>query len=117
MPVKSLTKRCDLVKFGLIPELIGRMPITASLKELTLEDLKRILVEPKNSIIKQYQASFALDGVTLEFTDDAIEAIASIAIKHKTGARGLRSIVEKLLLDIMFEIPSLKEHYKLVITK
>lgn len=107
----------DLVKFGLIPELIGRMPITASLKELTLEDLKRILVEPKNSIIKQYQASFALDGVTLEFTDDAIEAIASIAIKHKTGARGLRSIVEKLLLDIMFEIPSLKEHYKLVITK
>lgn len=107
----------DLVKFGLIPELIGRLPISCALKELTKEDLVVILTEPKNSIIKQFQASFAMDNVDLQFTDDAIEAIADTAIKHKTGARGLRSIVEKLLLDIMFEVPSIKEPKKLVITK
>mgnify|MGYP003292884008 CR=1 FL=1 len=107
----------DLVKFGLIPELIGRLPISCALKELTKEDLMVILTEPKNSIIKQFQASFAMDNVDLQFTEDAIEAIADTAIKHKTGARGLRSIVEKLLLDIMFEVPSIKEPKKLVITK
>lgn len=107
----------DLVKFGLIPELIGRLPISCALKELTKEDLMVILTEPKNSIIKQFKASFAMDNVDLQFTDDAIEAIADTAIKHKTGARGLRSIVEKLLLDIMFEVPSIKEPKKLVITK
>ena len=107
----------DLVKFGLIPELIGRLPISCALKELTKEDLMVILTEPRNSIIKQFKASFAMDNVDLQFTDDAIEAIADTAIKHKTGARGLRSIVEKLLLDIMFEVPSIKEPKKLVITK
>ncbi|MCM1321412.1 MAG: ATP-dependent Clp protease ATP-binding subunit ClpX [Bacteroides sp.] len=107
----------DLVKFGLIPELIGRMPITAALKELSRDDLKRILTEPKNAITKQFKASFALDDVDLEFTDDAIEAIADTAIIHKTGARGLRSIVEKLLLDIMYEVPSLKGHQHLTITR
>lgn len=107
----------DLVKFGLIPELIGRLPISCALKELTKEDLMVVLTEPKNSIIKQFKASFAMDNVDLQFTDDAIEAIADTAIKHKTGARGLRSIVEKLLLDIMFEVPSIKEPKKLVITK
>ena len=81
------------------------------------DDLVVILTEPKNSIIKQFQASFAMDNVDLQFTEDAIEAIADIAIKHKTGARGLRSIVEKLLLDIMFEVPSIKERKKLLITK
>ncbi len=80
----------DLVKFGLIPELIGRLPITMALKELTKEDLKRILKEPKNAITKQFEASFAIDDVELTFTDDAIEEIADIAIKQKTGARGLR---------------------------
>ncbi len=107
----------DLVKFGLIPELIGRLPISCALKELSKEDLMVILTEPKNSIIKQFQASFAMDNVDLQFTPEAIEAIADTAIEHKTGARGLRSIVEKLLLDIMFEVPSIKEPKKLVITK
>ena len=107
----------DLVKFGLIPELIGRMPISVALKELTREDLISILTQPKNAITKQFQASFAMDNVDLSFTDEAIAEIADTAIKQKTGARGLRSIVEKMLLDIMFEIPSVKGKKKLVITK
>ena len=107
----------DLVKFGIIPELIGRLPINVALKELTRDDLKRILTEPKNAITKQFQASFAIDDVDLTFSDDAIDEIADIAIKHKTGARGLRAIVEKILLDIMFEIPSVKGKKKLEITK
>lgn len=107
----------DLVKFGLIPELIGRLPMSVALKELTREDLKVILTEPKNSIVNQFKASFAFDNVALDFTAEAIEAIADTAIKHKTGARGLRSIVEKLLLDIMFEVPSVKEPKTLTITK
>ena len=107
----------DLVKFGIIPELIGRLPINVALKELTRDDLKRILTEPKNAITKQFQASFAIDDVELTFSEDAIDEIADIAIKHKTGARGLRAIVEKVLLDIMFEIPSVKGKKKLEITK
>lgn len=107
----------DLVRFGLIPELIGRMPISVALKELTRDDLISILTQPKNAITKQFAASFAMDNVELSFTDDAIAEIADIAIKQKTGARGLRSIVEKMLLDIMFEIPSIKGKKKLVITK
>ena len=107
----------DLVKFGLIPELIGRMPITVSLKELTKADLKRILSEPKNAITKQFQASFAIDDLDLGFTDDALEEIADIAIKQKTGARGLRAIVEKLLLDLMYEVPSIKGKKQLTVTK
>ncbi|MBO4403844.1 MAG: ATP-dependent Clp protease ATP-binding subunit ClpX [Treponema sp.] len=107
----------DLVKFGIIPELIGRLPITCALKELDKEDLKRILREPKNAITKQFQASFAIDDVDLTFDDEAIDELAEIAIKNKTGARGLRAIVEKILLDIMFEIPSIKGKKKLTITK
>ena len=107
----------DLVKFGLIPELIGRMPISVALKELTKDDLISILTEPKNSITKQFKASFKMDNVDLSFTEDAISEIADIAIKQKTGARGLRSIVEKMLLDIMFEIPSVKGKKALTITK
>lgn len=107
----------DLVKFGLIPEIIGRMPISVALKELTKDDLKMILTEPKNAITKQYQASFAIDNVELEFSDGAIDAIAETAIRHKTGARGLRAIVEKMLLDVMFEIPSIPGNRKLTITK
>ncbi|MBO5729840.1 MAG: ATP-dependent Clp protease ATP-binding subunit ClpX [Treponema sp.] len=107
----------DLVKFGLIPEIIGRMPISVALKELTKDDLKMILTEPKNAITKQYQTSFAMDNVELEFSDGAIDAIAETAIRHKTGARGLRAIVEKMLLDVMFEIPSIPGNRKLTITK
>lgn len=107
----------NLVKFGIIPELIRRLPITVALKELTRDDLKRILTEPKNAITKQFEASFKIDDVDLSFSEDAIDEIADIAIKHKTGARGLRAIVEKILLDIMFEVPSVKGKKKLVITK
>ncbi len=107
----------DLVKFGLIPEIIGRMPISVALKELTKDDLKLILTEPRNAITKQYQTSFAIDNVDLEFSDGAIDAIAETAIKHKTGARGLRAIVEKMLLDVMFEIPSIPGRRSLTITK
>ena len=107
----------DIVKFGLIPELVGRLPLSVALKELTEDDLVTILTEPKNSIIKQFKASFLFDNVDLQFTDEAIRAIAHTAIKHKTGARGLRSIVEKMLLDIMFEVPSLKEGKSLTITE
>ena len=107
----------DLVKFGIIPELIGRMPITVALKELTKDDLIAILTEPKNAITKQFKASFAIDDVDLSFTPDAIEEIANIAIKQKTGARGLRAIVEKILTDFMFEVPSIKGKKNLVITK
>ena len=107
----------DLVKFGLIPELVGRLPISVALKELTREDLVRILTEPRNAITKQFKASFAMDDVELDFTADAINAIAESAIAQKTGARGLRSIVEKLLLDTMFEAPSIKGRKKLTITK
>ena len=118
----NLLNRCtpdDLVKFGIIPELIGRMPITVALKELTRDDLVRILTEPKNAITKQFQASFALDNVKLEFTDEAIGEIADEAVRQKTGARGLRSIVEKMLQDIMYELPSIKdrEQKKLVVSK
>ncbi|MDR0556576.1 MAG: ATP-dependent Clp protease ATP-binding subunit ClpX [Treponema sp.] len=109
----------DLIHFGMIPEFIGRLPIAVSLDELKLDDLKRIITEPKNAIVKQYQASMSFDDVQLEFTEGAINAIARTAIKQKTGARGIRSIVEKLLTDIMFEIPSMRgrEHMKVVITK
>jgi ATP-dependent Clp protease ATP-binding subunit ClpX len=98
----------DLIHFGMIPEFIGRLPITVSLEELKKEDLQRIITEPRNAIVKQYKASLAIDGVKLEFTEGAINAIADTAIKQKTGARGLRAIVERLMTDIMFEIPSIE---------
>ena len=107
----------DLVKFGLIPELIGRMPITVALKDLTRDDLVEILTQPKNAITKQFKASFAMDNVDLQFTNDAIGAIADTAIKQKTGARGLRAIVEKMLLDSMYELPSMPGKKRLEITK
>ncbi|WP_301099711.1 ATP-dependent protease ATP-binding subunit ClpX [Otariodibacter sp.] len=97
----------DLVKFGLIPELIGRLPIITPLEELDEQALVKILTEPKNAIIKQYQALFNMEGVELKFTKDALLAIAQKAISRKTGARGLRSIVEELLLDTMYDLPSL----------
>jgi ATP-dependent Clp protease ATP-binding subunit ClpX len=106
----------DLIHFGMIPEFVGRLPITVSLEELGREDLKRIITEPRNAIVKQYMASLAIDEVKLEFTEGAIDAIADTAIKQKTGARGLRAIVEKLMTEIMFEIPSIKGSKQVVIT-
>ena len=96
----------DFVKFGLIPEFIGRVPITVSLESLDRKALIRILREPKNSLVKQYTKLFELDGVGLEFSDDAVEAIADKALERKTGARGLRAIMENVMLDLMYEIPS-----------
>lgn len=107
----------DLLKFGLIPEFIGRLPIIASLKDLDKEALIKILVEPKNSLIKQYQKLFDIDGVELVFKQDALEAIVDKAIERKTGARGLRSIIEETMRDIMFEIPSNPSIEKCIINK
>ena len=107
----------DIQKFGIIPELIGRLPVLAALEQLTVDDLVRILKEPKNALVKQYQALLSYDDVELEFDDEALEEIASKAIERKTGARGLRSIIEETMLDVMFEVPS-QEDVKLVrITK
>ena len=107
----------DLVKFGLIPEFIGRLPVHVTLNNLTRSDLKRILTEPKNSIIRQYETSFALDDIKLDFTDDAIDAIANQSFEQKTGARGLRSIVENLMLGISYDIPSVKNVTKVIVDK
>ena len=107
----------DLLKFGLIPEFIGRLPVVATLKELDKEALRKILVEPKNSLVKQYKKLFEIDGVELVIEDDAISAIVDKAIERKTGARGLRSIIEEIMTDIMFEIPSNKKIAKCTITQ
>jgi len=106
----------DLIQFGMIPEFIGRLPITVGLEELRREDLKRIITEPRNAIVRQYQASMAYDNVKLEFTEKAVDAIADMAIKQKTGARGLRAIVERMMTDIMFDIPSITGNKKVIIT-
>ena len=107
----------DLLKFGLIPEFIGRIPIYAVLDPLDEKTLKMILTEPKNAVLKQYQCLLKMDGVDLEFEPDAVELIAQEAIKRKTGARALRSIVEELMLDIMYDIPSKGDIDKFVVTK
>ena len=107
----------DLLKFGLIPEFIGRLPVIVTLEELTEETLVRIMKEPKNALIKQYKKLFALDHVELEIEEDAVSAIAKKAIERKTGARGLRSIFEKAMTDIMFEIPSREDVQKCIVTK
>ncbi len=106
----------DLVQYGLIPELIGRLHMVATLNQLNRDDMVRILTEPKNALVKQYKKLFALDGVELTFEKEALEAIADLAIKRKTGARGLRSIMEEIMVDIMFELPEYKG-YEVVITK
>lgn len=106
----------DLVSYGLIPELVGRLPIIASLNEITEEDMVRILTEPKNSLIKQYKKLFSIDEVELNFENDALLAIAAKAIKRKTGARGLRAILEENMIDIMYELPEYSG-YEVLITK
>jgi ATP-dependent Clp protease ATP-binding subunit ClpX len=106
----------DIVKYGLIPELVGRIPAIVTLDDLNKESLVRILSEPKNSIIKQYKKMFEMDGVELTFEDDALMAIASLAIERNTGARGLRSIMEEVMMPLMYEIPSREDIAELIIT-
>jgi ATP-dependent Clp protease ATP-binding subunit ClpX len=98
----------DLVKFGLIPEFVGRIPVITHLDELTENDLVRILTEPKNALVRQYQKLFDLDKVTLRFTQDSLQAVAKKALDQKTGARGLRNVLESAMLDIMYSLPSQK---------
>ena len=107
----------DLVKYGLIPELIGRLPIITTLDTLNLEALKQIFSEPKNALLKQYKTLMKMDGVELDFEDDAVEEIAKRAVERETGARGLRTIVEDIMLDIMYEIPSMPDAKKVIITR
>ena len=107
----------DLIKFGLIPEFVGRVPVVTSLSDLTEDDLVRILKEPKNALVKQYQKLFELEKVSLRFTDNALRAIASHAIERKTGARGLRNVMESIMLEIMYNLPSQDGVKECVITR
>ena len=114
--IKAL-QPADLIKFGLIPEFVGRVPIVVGLNALDEKALVKILSEPRNALVKQYKYQFALDGVTLEFEDDALRAVAAKAIQLNTGARGLRAILEDVLLELMFDIPSEKDIEKVIVTK
>ena len=106
----------DLVKYGIIPELVGRMPVIVGLHNLDKDALKRILVEPKNSLVKQYKKLFKMDGIELSFEDAALDAIAELACERKTGARGLRAITEEIMTKLMFDAPSDKTKKEIVIT-
>ena len=106
-----------MLKFGLIPEFIGRLPVIVTLNQLDEEALKLIITKPKNALVKQYKKLFELDSVELEIQDKAIEAVAKKAIERKTGARGLRSIFEKSMMDIMYDIPSRDDIKKCIVTK
>jgi ATP-dependent Clp protease ATP-binding subunit ClpX len=112
----SLLESDDLVKFGLIPEFVGRLPVVATLEDLTEEALVQILIRPKNALLKQYQKLFQMEGVELTLTDDALQLIVAKAVKRKTGARGLRAIMEEILLDVMFEIPNETNLQEVIIT-
>ncbi len=116
-PMTSQLENDDLIKFGLIPELVGRLPVSANLNELSLDDLKEIITRPKNAISKQYKALFSFEGVEFEITEDGREQIAQLAVEKKIGARGLRSIMEKLLLDCMYDIPDKDSVDKVVLSK
>ena len=107
----------DLLNFGLIPEFVGRLPVVSAVHQLKREDLVQILTEPRNALIKQYQRFFNYDHIDLHFTDDALWSVADKALVRETGARGLRSIIETALLDVMFELPSRNDVTKCVITK
>lgn len=107
----------DLIKFGLIPEFIGRLPLQVGLNDLTEEELIRVVTEPRNSVVKQYTVSMEMDGVELEFSTEAVVSVAKMARKQKTGARGLRSIVESRMIDIMFDVPSIKGRKKVIVDK
>ena len=105
----------DLAEFGLLPEFIGRLPVVCTLGELTVDDLKDVLTKPTNALLKQYQKLFSVDGVTLTFTDAAVEAIASTALERGVGARGLRSIIESILEETMFELPNMDDVTEVVV--
>jgi ATP-dependent Clp protease ATP-binding subunit ClpX len=107
----------DLIKFGFIPEFIGRLPVVAVLEDLDKETLVQILTKPKNSIVRQYQKLFEFENVRLKFTDEALDAIASMAMERKVGARGLRMILEDLMLDLMYYVPSYKKVREFLVTK
>jgi ATP-dependent Clp protease ATP-binding subunit ClpX len=107
----------DLIKYGLIPELVGRIPVMATFNDLDIEALVAVLTQPKNAIIKQYQKLFAMEGVELEFSEDALQAIARRSVQRRLGARGLRTIIEDLMLDLMFDLPSSKKPARIKITK
>ncbi|MDP9222298.1 MAG: AAA family ATPase, partial [Actinomycetota bacterium] len=107
----------DLLKYGMIPEFIGRLPVITSVKNLDRAALIRILTEPRNALVRQYHRLFELDNVELEFTDDALESIADLGILRGTGARGLRAIMEEVLLSVMYEIPSRRDVARVVITR
>jgi ATP-dependent Clp protease ATP-binding subunit ClpX len=107
----------DLMSFGLIPEFVGRLPVVSAVHQLTREDLVEILTEPKNALVRQYQRFFGYDSIELVFTDDSLWEISDRALARETGARGLRSIIESALLDVMFELPSRSDVTKCVITK
>ena len=107
----------DLIEYGLIPELVGRLPVVVGLQDLTENELLAILVEPKNSLIKQYKKLFELEGIELKFTEKALREIVKLAQKRKTGARGLRSILEEVMLDVMFKVPSMENVRECLITE
>jgi ATP-dependent Clp protease ATP-binding subunit ClpX len=107
----------DLIKFGMIPEFVGRVPVLATLHDLDQKALVEILTRPKNALVKQYQRLFDYENVKMKFSDDALEAIAQDAIKRNVGARGLRIILEELMLDLMYQLPQQKESRELTITK
>jgi len=107
----------DLLRYGLIPAFVGRVPIIVTLDALDIESLVQILTEPKNSLVKQYRKLFELDGVDLEFKEDALRSIAEEALRRNTGARGLRAIIEDVMLEVMYEVPSRYDVTKVAITK
>jgi ATP-dependent Clp protease ATP-binding subunit ClpX len=107
----------DLIKYGFIPEFIGRMPVTAVLEDLSQEALVQILTKPKNAIVRQYQKLFEFENVKLKFSEDALEAVAQLAMERKVGARGLRMILEDLMLDLMYYLPTFKKVREVLVTK
>jgi ATP-dependent Clp protease ATP-binding subunit ClpX len=107
----------DLIKYGFIPEFIGRMPVSAVLEDLSKEALVQILTKPKNAIIRQYQKLFEFENVKLKFSEDALDAVAQLAMERKVGARGLRMILEDLMLDLMYYLPTFKKVREFVVTK
>jgi ATP-dependent Clp protease ATP-binding subunit ClpX len=115
--ILSLVQPTDLIKYGLIPEFVGRLPVVGTLHELDRSALIRIMTEPRNAIVKQYQRLFEYENVKLRFTDDALEAVADLACERKIGARGLRMIIEDLMLDLMYHLPSQKKVRECVVTK
>jgi ATP-dependent Clp protease ATP-binding subunit ClpX len=107
----------DLIEYGLIPEFIGRLPVVSAVHQLTREDLVSILTEPRNALVKQFQRFFSFDGIELVFSEDSLTAVAEKGLQRETGARGLRSIIEEILLEVQFELPSRRDVKKCVVTK